>query len=243
MYRTLDAARLVATIEVLERRISERFPNAGLAAVCCELADAAGEAQARATAIAKPDWRLRALVACVLIVGFVLLVALAIVMLSGLHTSNDLFDTIQGIDSAFNIVLLMGASLFFMVRLEDRRRRSRVLSALHELRSIVHVIDMHQLTKDASSGVSASVPTPSSPVRSLSPEQLLRYLDYCSEMLSLTSKVAALYAQSYPDPVVTDAVTDLEDTATGLSQKIWQKINVIHRDLDAAVHRPRATGV
>ena len=243
MYRTLDAARLVATIKVLERRIRERFPGAGLAAGCGELADAAGEAQARAAAIAKPDLRLRALVAGILVAGFVLLLALTIVMMSGLHTSNDLFDTVQGIDSAFNIVLLMGASLFFLVRLEDRKRRSRVLSALHELRSIVHVIDMHQLTKDAGSGVSASVPTASSPVRNLSSEQLLRYLDYCSELLSLTSKVAAIYAQSYPDPVVTDAVTDLEGTATGLSQKIWQKINIIHRDLDAAGHRARAPGV
>ncbi|MBK7726758.1 MAG: hypothetical protein IPI33_16540 [Dehalococcoidia bacterium] len=73
MYRTLDAARLVATIKVLERRIRERFPGAGLAAVCCELADAAGEAQARAAAIAKPDLRLRALVAGILVAGFVLL--------------------------------------------------------------------------------------------------------------------------------------------------------------------------
>lgn len=60
--------------------------------------------------------------------------------------------------------------------------------------------------------------------------ELSRYLDYCSELLSLTSKLAALFVQYVPDPVVLDAVNDVETLADGLSQKIWQKILV----LDAA---------
>jgi hypothetical protein len=100
---------------------------------------------------------------------------------------------------------------------------------LHELRSIIHVIDMHQLTKDPGADASVSTPTASSPKRTLDNHQLVRYLDYCSEMLSLTAKVAALYAQSFPDPVVTEAVNDLERTAASLSQKIWQKINILER--------------
>jgi hypothetical protein len=64
----------------------------------------------------------------------------------------------------------------------------------------VHVIDMHQLTKDPSMGVSVAGNTPSSPARTLSRFEITRYLDYCSEMLSLTSKVAVLYAQVFPDP-------------------------------------------
>ena len=46
-------------------------------------------------------------------------------------------------------------------------------------------------------------------------------------MLSLTAKVAALYAQVFPDPVVTDAVSDIERITSGLSQKIWQKIMIL----------------
>jgi hypothetical protein len=46
-------------------------------------------------------------------------------------------------------------------------------------------------------------------------------------MLSLTSKVAVLYAQSFPDTEVTDAVSDIERIAAGLSQKIWQKIMIL----------------
>lgn len=233
MYRTLNAARIVETIQQLQRRVSERFPGAGLSEVCAELRAIADEAQQRATAVAKPDWLLRSLVAGLLIAGLVLLAALGWLMLLNTRASDDLFGTLQAVDSAFNILILMGASLFFLVSLEDRRKRRLALTALHELRSIVHVIDMHQLTKDPSTDVSsAAPPTPSSPERDLSPEQMLRYLDYCSEMLSLSSKVAALYAQSYPDPVVTETVSDIERTATGLSQKIWQKINIIHRNVD-----------
>ena len=69
---------------------------------------------------------------------------------------------------------------------------------------------------------------------------MVRYIDYCSEMLSLAAKVAALHAQSFPDAVVLETVNDLERLATGLSQKIWQKIIIIDRELsertEAATH-------
>jgi hypothetical protein len=55
----------------------------------------------------------------------------------------------------------------------------------------------------------------------------VRYLDYCSELLSLTSKVAALYVQHLNDAVVLAAVNDIESLAASLSHKIWQKIMII----------------
>ena len=67
--------------------------------------------------------------------------------------------------------------------------------------------------------------------------ELTRYLDYCSEMLSLTNKLAALYAQNLPDAVVIDAVNDIEQLTTNLSSKIWQKITI----LDAGGVRGAAT--
>jgi len=54
--------------------------------------------------------------------------------------------------------------------------------------------------------------------------QLTRYLDYCSELLSIVGKLTALYAQSLPDSVVVAAVNNIETLTTGLSRKIWQKI-------------------
>jgi hypothetical protein len=117
--------------------------------------------------------------------------------------------------------------VFFLVTIEERLKRYRALKALHELRSIVHVIDMHQLTKDPSAEVSIAGKTASSPARTLTRYELTRYLDYCSEMLSLTSKVAVLFAQSFPDETVTEAVSDIERIAAGLAQKIWQKIIIL----------------
>lgn len=63
--------------------------------------------------------------------------------------------------------------------------------------------------------------------------QLARYLDYCSELLSLTSKLAALHAQYLNDPVVLAAVNDVESLTGDLSATIWQKTMI----LDAVVLR------
>jgi len=57
--------------------------------------------------------------------------------------------------------------------------------------------------------------------------ELGRYLDYCSEMLSLTGKVAALYVQHFDDRVALQAVNEIEDLTTGLSSKIWQKLMIL----------------
>jgi hypothetical protein len=103
---------------------------------------------------------------------------------------------------------------------------------LHQLRSLVHVIDMHQLTKDPSLVLGRERDTAASPKRKMTAFELGRYLDYSSEMLSLAGKVAALYAQDLDDPVVVEAVNDIEMLATNLSRKIWQKIAI----LQSAVH-------
>jgi len=113
------------------------------------------------------------------------------------------------------------------VSLEMRIKRRRSLSDLHRFRSIAHVIDMHQLTKDPSTILGGGRPTASSPKRTMSRFELTRYLNYCSEMLSLSNKLAALYAQHLPDPVIIDAVNDIEDLTTNLCNKIWQKITIL----------------
>jgi len=150
-----------------------------------------------------------------------------LISISTSTTADNVYSVLQGVDAAANLIVLMGAGVFFLTRIEERLKRRAALRALHELRSIVHVIDMHQLTKDPSATVSVAGNTPSSPARTLSRYEVARYLDYCSEMLSLTSKVAVLFAQGFPDPAVTEAVSDIERIAAGLSQKIWQKIIIL----------------
>lgn len=137
-------------------------------------------------------------------------------------------EFIQVMESGINDIIFVGAGIFFLVSLEGRIKRRRILKALHELRSLAHVIDMHQLTKDPQRAAGVLIATPSSPASELSPDQLIRYLDYCSEMLSLVGKLAALYLQRSDDAVVLSTVDEIEGLTTGLSRKIWQKLMIIH---------------
>jgi len=86
-YQSLDAARIVTTVEQLSKRIAARFPDAGLYVVCKQ----------------------------------------------------------------------------FLTTLESRVKRARALAMIHELRSIAHIIDMHQLTKDPERVMSTVVTTNVSP--------------------------------------------------------------------------------
>ncbi len=224
-YRKLDPNLVLQSLETLVRRIEERFPGAGLANVCRDLVALARETSQRAHEINRPHLFLRFVIWVAITAGIALLIAVAQLILTGTKATDDLFGTLQGIDSGFNIVVLMGATLYFVSSLETRWKQRTALKALHEFRSIVHVIDMHQLTKDPS--MLAQVHTSSSPDRNLSPFELVRYLDYCSEMLSLTAKLAALYAEKLSDPIVVDTVGDIERLAADLSGKIWQKITIV----------------
>ena len=51
--------------------------------------------------------------------------------------------------------------------------------------------------------------------------------DYCTEMLSLTSKLGYLYVTEFHDVEATRAANELEGLCTGLSRKIWQKIMIL----------------
>ncbi|NOU06431.1 MAG: hypothetical protein HOO99_09635 [Hyphomicrobiaceae bacterium] len=232
-YRALDAGKIVSTIANLRLRIFERFPNAGLAAVCAELGQIAGESRARIVQIERGNWLLRGVVA-VVIVGltglFGILVREAVTIN---RTPDNIYSVLQGVDALKNILVLIGAMVLFLITVEMRMKRQRALRALHELRSIIHVIDMHQLTKDPSAAIAGLSPTAHSPVRLMKPAELVRYLDYCSELLSLSAKVAALYAQSLTDAAVGEAVADIERLTTNLSQKMWQKIMIIENENNA----------
>ena len=57
--------------------------------------------------------------------------------------------------------------------------------------------------------------------------ELHRYLDYCSEMLALLGKIAAVYVQEYDDGVALASEAEIETLTTGLSSKIWRKIGIL----------------
>jgi hypothetical protein len=226
VFRALDPAQINDTAERLWRRINERFPDSGLSRVASELLTVSQGTTARIDALRRPRWGLRIGIGLLILV----MVAVAVVTLSRMNlpvSFNALSELVQVLDAAINDVVFMGIAIAFLVTIESRIRRRRALKALHELRSLVHIVDMHQLTKDPDTVVRERKVTPSSPTRALTPFELGRYLDYCSELLSVTSKVAALYAQQLEDPVILDAVNEVESLTVGLSAKIWQKLVIL----------------
>jgi hypothetical protein len=224
----LDAGEIVKTALRLQERIAARFPDSGLQNVCAGLVQTAQVTGARARRLARPYYLLRLAVVAIVAIGIAAQVYFARVIEWGdVIAHADPVGVTQGLDAIVNLLVLAGGAVWFLMTAETRLKRRRVLRWLHELRSTAHVIDMHQLTKDPSSVLGAAGPTPSSPRRTMNRSELARYLDYCSEMLSLTSKLAALYAQNLPDPVVIDAVNDIESLTGNLGRKIWQKITIL----------------
>jgi hypothetical protein len=222
----LDADKLCQTIDKLCQRIADRFPNSGLLQVGRDLHAVCMNAEQEIREIGRPNWPLRGLV----LLFVVATIAVFVAGLSALQidtTAVNYADLIQAAEAALSSTFLVGAALVFLISIEVRVKRRRVIEAINRLRSIAHVIDMHQLTKDPATSLAGGPSTPASPQRSLSDFEMNRYLDYCTEMLSLVGKVGFLYVQDFGDPEATKAMNDLEDLTTGLTSGIWQKIILI----------------
>lgn len=222
----LDSKRVVNTIELLCLRIEERFPGSGLSKTCRRLLTIGEETDNTILWIAKPNYRLRAGVG-VFIAVVLLVLVFAVTALEIDFSKFGLGDFVQVMESALNDIILLGAAVVFLVSVETRTKRKKIIASINKLRSVAHVIDAHQLTKDPDRVATPAEDTEHSPKRTLTPYELGRYLDYCSEMLSLTGKVGYLYVQDFDDPASVTAVNDLEGLTTGLSRKIWQKIMIL----------------
>lgn len=226
MSRSLEPRLIIETSARLHLRVAERFPGSGLAKLAGDLEGIAREAEIRGSRIARPHAGLRGaswLLTAALVAG----VPYALSRMGFSFSSRAGFDFLQGVEAAANLTLLFGAAIVSVWKFEESLRRRRALETVYELKSLAHVIDMHQLTKHPEPPSRLLPSTKSSPTRTLSGLELARYLDYCGEMLSVVGKIAALYAQNLQDPVVLDAVDGVEDLTTGLSRKIWQKIAVL----------------
>ncbi len=119
-------------------------------------------------------------------------------------------------------VVWLGALVGFFWALETRFKRRKAVRAIHDLRALAHIIDMHQLSKDP------ECPSEGDPAYN-SPEAMTQYLHYCSELLALLSKIGQLYVEDFPDGTTLAAVDQMENLTTGLSQKIWQKLMILDR--------------
>lgn len=225
MYLQLDFDKVLHTLERLEERIAERFPESGLREVCKEFYGYATLSRTKINWIAKPNLPIRFSVFAVIFL-VVLAGIYSVQSLDFQYSNPTLAEVLQLSEVILNELVLIAAALFFLFTIETRIKRARALRALHQLRSIAHVVDMHQLTKDPAM-VDKKLAVKSSPKREMSNFQLKRYLDYCSELLSLVGKLAALYSEKLPDSEVVSAANEIEELCTSLSRKIWQKITTI----------------
>jgi hypothetical protein len=227
MYRELDATRVTETARRLNQRITERFPGSGLSHVSADLCALAQESEDRFDRLRHPHWPIRIIVGTTVVLLLAVAAAAVLSMIQVQSAASNLSDLVQGLEAAINDVIFLGLAIFFLSTVESRVKRRIALRGLSELRSIAHIIDMHQLTKDPDHIVQPGTQTPASPRRTMSRLELARYLDYCSELLAITSKLAALYLQSFSESVVLDSVNGIQALTVGLSGKIWQKIMIL----------------
>lgn len=237
MYRNLEANLIVQTCSATQQRIAQRFVNSGLSKVAAEILAVSEQAAALSEWLAKPHLPLRAL-AGTGIVAIILIIISVAMHIKVQMTVGNIGELLQGLDAAINEVVFIGVAAFFFITLETRLKRRRALAAIRELRSLAHVIDMHQLTKDPEHIADSPKISGLDSKRPKSPAELMRYLDHCSDLLALISKISALYVQKFDDPVTLAAVNEIENLTSGLSRKIWQKIMILDRILTPDGSKP-----
>jgi hypothetical protein len=229
MSRKLDIDKTVDTIFHLKLRINDRFPESGLLKICEDLYEIGKRTRENIQFVNKPNWLLR--------ITFILLISIFAPTLVFTFATFFKKNTIQNksfylspeeLESIIQILIFIGGSIYSLYKIEDNIKRKKALKHLYELKSIAHVIDMHQLIKEPISLNTNK--TKNSPKRELSNFQLLRYLDYCCELLSLTSKISTLYSNELQDEVVLNTINEIEELTLGLTQKNWQKITLINEE-------------
>ena len=226
-YRRLDHVKVQDTVEDVGSRIRRRFPASGLGAVANELAELVPHVarESRESSQRSADLFRRARL------GAAALATAAVAALVGAVwadvAAEGPFQWGPLIESSINLIVFAAVATLFLWAIPQRAQRQRMLRLLHQLRSLAHVVDMHQLTKDPEQREAAFV------VPQVGAELLRQYLSYCSELLSLVGKAAALCAEESQDPLVLASVGDLETMTAELSQTIWQKISALPQDVSS----------
>ncbi|WP_243059676.1 hypothetical protein [Nocardioides sp. SR21] len=226
---TLQAEAVAETVRRLRDRIAERFPERGLVRVADELLDLVGRVKDDASTV-------RGRIHTARVVSRVLIAAIAVGTAVALWLAVDAargdagpdgLDWLPLIETTINDLVFAAIAVFFLYTFPERLLRGDLLTLLHRLRSLAHIIDMHQFSKDPERLRPGFQPTEASKVVELNRDQMERYLNYCSELLSLVGKAAALCAEESRDSVVLETVRSIEELTLGMSRKIWQKISVL----------------
>ncbi len=232
--KRLQGRSLAHAAQDLAQRMTAEFPARGLTEEARELAKDAEIFVQEAESLGRRGTSFHA-IRVIAIAGFVFWLGATSLVLLRIWTvlertseSADLLQFMQGIDAGIHIAVSAAIAIYFLATLEQRRRRRIAFTGLNALLNFAHVIDSHQIDKDPTAFVSDLPHVRVSPKPQLEPAQLLRYLDYCSEMLSLVRRLGALYGQESGDVIITESVDNISDLTSSLSNKIWQKMNILN---------------
>jgi hypothetical protein len=229
--RPLEKLEPVPVIETARRlcdRIGARFPERGihrvaqeLAALTEQVADTSAGSRRRSRLVRTGSHTMIGIVVLVAVIAFGFAVEAALT-----EAPDNGLDWLPLIESAVNDLVFVAIAVVVLHSLPERVQRSDLLAKLHRLRSLAHIIDMHQLTKEPESLRDAFAGGTDGDV-DLTPEQVEYYLEYCTELLSIVSKAAALCAEESQDDIVLNTVSTIETLTMGMSRKVWQKITVL----------------
>jgi hypothetical protein len=223
MYSKLNIEKIIDIVHTLSLRINDRFPDADLLNVCNELKSLAVKSKLENIKLQKPYILIRiAFIIMIIIASASIMYTISLLKFEDSIMSLANFITVS--EAFISELVTIGFAFYFIYKLEDLIKEKKILAALHELRTIAHVIDLHQLTKDPT--YTSIERTKNSPKREFTKAQLNRYFNYCCEMLSLTSKVAATYAFDNKNELILNTVRDVETLTSNLSTKIWEKIEL-----------------
>lgn len=230
--RTLGKLEPVPVIETAHRlcdRIHARFPDRGIHRVAQELVALTEQVADTSAGTRRRSRLVRATSRSTIgVVVLIALVAFGFAVESAFTEAPDNgLDWLPLIESAVNDIVFVAIAVVVLHSLPQRVQRSDLLAKLHRLRSLAHIIDMHQLTKEPESLRDALLNSADDPDADLTPEQVEYYLEYCTELLSLVGKAAALCAEESQDDVVLNTVSTIETLTMGMSRKVWQKIFVL----------------
>ncbi len=216
----LRAEGILNAIENIKERIFNRFPSSSLNKIAIDLISTAKEIITESTKSDNKNIIIRftSFAFCFCILSILIYFFRGLI----LKFPEDFTSFVTLLEASLGASVFIGATILYLNSLEAKYKRKKAISIIHKLRVLSHVIDMHQVSKDPSNLIKPKL-NKEITHNYKTKDDLSKYYDYCSELLSMISKVAAYYIQNSDDHEVRESVDQIEILTTNLSRKIWQK--------------------
>lgn len=223
---SIGAKGLADAAASLESRIRARFPTSSLLNNASWLRVLVGNAPSETRAYQRRFMALR-LVFVVIALAIAGGLIFAVYQLNLNYKPASLVDLAQLVESGINDVIFLSIGAFFLFRIEPWIKRRRMLLFLGRLRDLVHVTQLLQMHKDPERVVRpddrSTEVTPELGAIGTSAFLMGKYLDYCLDMLTLISAVAAFVGRDVTDKQLRDGVWEIEELCSTISAKISNK--------------------